>query len=54
MRRLYGDDLRFSMIAPRRPLFRRLGVPGVADAVGEAIGTAEAAGHWARFGLTAP
>lgn len=54
MRRLYGDDLRFSMIAPRRPLFRRLGVPGVADAVGEAIGTAEAASHWARFGLTAP
>lgn len=54
MRRLYGDDLRFIMIAPRRPLFRRLGVPGVADAVGEAIGTAEAASHWARFGLAAP
>ncbi|MFT3975396.1 MAG: S49 family peptidase [Amaricoccus sp.] len=54
MRALYGDDLRFSVIAPRPPLFRRLGMPGVADALGEAVGAAEAASLWARFGLAAP
>lgn len=54
MRRLYGENVRFNVIAPRPPLFRRLGVPGVADALGEAIGSAEAASHWARFGLVAP
>lgn len=54
MRRLYGEDIRFAMIAPRPPLFRRLGVPGVGDAIGEAIGSAEAAGLWARYGLAAP
>ncbi|HVL19443.1 MAG TPA: S49 family peptidase [Amaricoccus sp.] len=54
MKALYGDDLRFTVIAPRPPLFRRLGMPGVGDALGEAIGAAEAAGLWARFGLAAP
>ncbi len=49
MRALYGDDLRFSMIAPRRPLFRRLGLPGV----GEALDAVEATALWARYGLAA-
>ena len=28
MQRLYGEKVRFTVIAPRRPLFRRLGLPG--------------------------
>jgi serine protease SohB len=50
MRRLYGDKVRFNVLAPRRPLFRRLGLPGVTDA----LDAVEARAHWARFGLTAP
>jgi signal peptide peptidase SppA len=53
MRGLYGDDLRFTVIAPRPPLFRRLGVPGVQDAVGDALGAVEGAGLWSRYGLAA-
>jgi len=49
MRGLYGDKVRFVAVAPRRPLFRRLGLPGVADAL-EAV---EAGGHWRRYGLMA-
>lgn len=53
MKALYGNDLGFAVIAPRPPLIRRLGVPGVADALGEAMGATEAAGLWARYGLAA-
>ncbi len=49
MRQLYGDKLRFTEIAPRRPLFRRLGLPGV----GDALDAVEARGVWTRFGLPA-
>ncbi len=54
MRRLYGDDLRFTVIAPRRPLFRRLGIPGVSEAMDAALDSIEARSLWARFGLAAP
>ncbi|MBP7000790.1 S49 family peptidase [Amaricoccus sp.] len=50
MRRLYGEDFRFRVVAPRRPLIRRLGLPGVA----EALGGLEDRALWARFGLAAP
>jgi serine protease SohB len=50
MRALYGDKVRFNVLAPRRPLFRRLGLPGVA----EALDTLEARALWARYGLPAP
>jgi serine protease SohB len=50
MRGLYGDKVRFHVLAPRRPLFRRLGLPGV----GEALGALEDRALWARFGLPAP
>ena len=50
MRALYGKDVRFRVMSPRRPLFRRLGLPGVADA----LGAAEDRGFWGRFGLAAP
>jgi len=49
MRARYGDKLRFATIAPRRPLFRRLGLPGI----GEAFDALESLGHWARYGLMA-
>lgn len=49
MRALYGD-VRFRLVAPRRPLMRRLGLPGVA----EALGGVEDRAQWARLGLTAP
>ena len=54
MRALYGEDLRFTVVAPRRPLFRRLGLPGVREAVDAAIDNLEARTIWARFGLGAP
>ena len=49
MRELYGDKVRFGVIAPRRPLFRRLGLPGV----GEALDAIEARALWTRYGLPA-
>ena len=49
MKQLYGDKIRFSIIAPRRPLFRRLGLPGV----GEALDAVEARALWSRYGLPA-
>lgn len=49
MRALYGD-VRFRLVAPRRPLIRRLGLPGVA----EALGGVEDRAQWARLGLAAP
>jgi len=54
MRALYGDDLRFTVVAPRRPLFRRLGLPGVGEAVEAALDAVETRALWARFGLGAP
>lgn len=53
MERLFGDSLAFTAIAPRRPLFRRLGLPGVGEALGEALGEVEARALWARYGLAA-
>ncbi|HYN45885.1 MAG TPA: hypothetical protein VES64_04260, partial [Allosphingosinicella sp.] len=50
MRELYGSKVRFRAISPRRPIFRRLGLPGVA----EALGIVEDRAHWARFGIQAP
>lgn len=50
MRALYGRDVRFRVMRPRRPLIRRLGVPGV----NEALGGIEERALWARFGLQAP
>lgn len=50
MRGLYGEEVRFVPIAPRRPLLRRLGLPGVA----EALGQVEERAHWARFGVEMP
>lgn len=50
MRELYGKDVRFSLVAQRRPLLRRLGLPGVA----EALGQVEERAHWARFGVEMP
>lgn len=50
MQGLFGRDIRFSVISPRRPIFRRLGLPGVT----EALGDLEDAALWSRFGLRAP
>jgi signal peptide peptidase SppA len=54
MRARYGDRIRFNVIRARRPLIRRLGVPGVQQAVGEAAGAIEARAVWARYGVQAP
>ena len=54
MRAFYGEDLRFTVVAPRRPLFRRLGLPGVGEAVEAALDAVETRALWARFGLGAP
>jgi serine protease SohB len=50
MRGLYGEKVRFRTIAPRRPFIRRLGLPGV----GDALAGIEERGLWARYGLAAP
>lgn len=54
MRALYGKDVRLVVVAPRRPMFRWLGLPGVGEAVEAAIDAVEARAVWARFGLGAP
>jgi signal peptide peptidase SppA len=54
MRARYGEKLRFNVIKPRRPLIRRLGVPGVQQAVDEVAGALEARATWARYGVQAP
>lgn len=50
MKARYGEKVRFTVMRPRRPLFRRLGLPGVAAA----LSGVEEHGLWARYGLTAP
>jgi serine protease SohB len=50
MRARYGAKVRFQMISPRRPLIRRLGLPGVA----EVLAALDERAHWTRFGLDAP
>jgi serine protease SohB len=50
MQGLYGKKVRFQVISPRRPIFRRLGLPGVA----EALGALEDRALWARYGVPAP
>jgi serine protease SohB len=50
MRALYGENVRFRTLSQRRPLFRRLGLPGV----GAALAGIEERGLWARYGLGAP
>jgi serine protease SohB len=49
MQRLYGEKVRLRVIAPRRPLFRRLGLPGVH----EVLDAVEARALWNRYGLAA-
>lgn len=49
MRSLYGEKVRFAVMAQRRPLLRRLGLPGVGDAL-EAV---ETGALWAQYGLPA-
>lgn len=51
LRRLYGEDVRFRVMSPRRPLFRRLGLPGVGEAL---VAGVEDQAAWGRFGLRAP
>jgi signal peptide peptidase SppA len=50
MRERYGEKLRFVPVAPKRSLFRRLGMPGIASM----LAAVEAHGLWRRFGLMAP
>lgn len=50
MRALYGEKIRFQPVTPRRPLLRRLGLPGVS----EAMARIEDGALWARFGARAP
>ncbi|MCC0066560.1 MAG: S49 family peptidase [Rhodovulum sp.] len=50
MRSLFGEKIRFRPISRGRPLLRRLGLPGI----GEALGQVEERALWARFGLGAP
>ena len=50
MQAQFGRDVRFRVIRPRRALFRRLGLPGVADA----LAGFEDRAQWSRFGLQAP
>jgi signal peptide peptidase SppA len=47
MKEVFGPDVKFRVLAPRRPLFRRFGLPGVSEILGEI----EDRAVWARFGL---
>ena len=54
MRARYGEKVRFQAVAPRRPLLRRLGLPGVSEGISEAVAQIEDRALWARFGVKAP
>jgi serine protease SohB len=54
MQARFGKDVRFRMLSPRRPLIRRLGVPGVGGVVAELEARLDERAHWSRFGLSAP
>jgi serine protease SohB len=60
LKELYGERVRLQGFAPRRPLFRRLGLPAMGRTGGSDLGGGIAAGLldeaadralWARFGL---
>ena len=53
MRAMFGTEVRFRRITPRRPFIRRLGLPGVGTAVGSVMAGIEERGLWARYGLGA-
>ncbi|CAN5728797.1 S49 family peptidase [soil metagenome] len=46
----FGPEVRLRPLAPRRPLFRRFGLPGL----GAALGEVEDGALWARYGLPRP
>jgi serine protease SohB len=54
MRARYGEKVRFMPVAARRPLLRRLGLPGVSEGVSDAMAQIEDRAHWARLGVRAP
>lgn len=47
----FGREVRFRVLSPRRPLFRRFGLPGVGEAAGEVASTLDERAAWARYGL---
>jgi signal peptide peptidase SppA len=51
MQARFGKEVRFRMLQPRRPLFRRFGLPGVADLAGELEARLEERALWSRYGL---
>jgi signal peptide peptidase SppA len=53
MKERFGKDVRFRMLAPRKPFLRRFGLPGTAELIAEVGAEIEARGLWARYGLSA-
>jgi serine protease SohB len=60
LKELYGDRVKLQVLAPRRPLFRRLGLPGMSAPSAEELGAGLICGLvdeasdralWARYGL---
>lgn len=51
MKERFGSGIRFRMLQPRRPLFRRFGLPGMRELVAEAVSEIEDRALWARYGL---
>jgi len=47
MQEVFGEKVKFDVVAPRRGLFQRLGAPGAADL----LGAAEDRALWQRFGV---
>jgi signal peptide peptidase SppA len=50
----FGKDIRFRLLAQRRPFLRRFGLPGAAELVEGAAAAVEARALWARYGLQGP
>lgn len=51
MKARFGEKVRFSVIEPKRSLFRRLGAPGVEEAFSGAAALVEERALFARYGL---
>ncbi|MEM8570384.1 MAG: S49 family peptidase [Pseudomonadota bacterium] len=54
MKERYGKKIRFNVQKPRRPLFRRLGLSLLSDAVETGIGRLDEQVAWSRYGLGMP
>jgi signal peptide peptidase SppA len=51
LKQRFGNSVKFRLLAPKRPLFRRFGFPGGAALANDLLSSFEERALWARYGL---